>query len=64
MAGAGSRQRLRLEQQVDVELGGVEGHRRRAQDDVERRLVEQIGETSLILWHGSANGHRFQVATR
>lgn len=42
-------QRLRLQQQLDVDLGGVEGHGLGAQDDVERRLVEQINKTSSIL---------------
>lgn len=42
-------QRLRLQQQLDVDLGGVEGHGLGAQDDVERRLVEQISKTSSIL---------------
>lgn len=42
-------QRLRLQQQLDVDLGGVEGHGLGAQDDVERRLVEQMNKTSSIL---------------
>lgn len=39
---AGVQRRLRLEQQLNVDVGGVERHRLGAQDDVEHRLVEQI----------------------
>lgn len=37
-----SQQHLRLQQQVDVDLGGVEGHAHSAQNDVECSLIKRI----------------------
>lgn len=49
IARAGAQRCLRVEEQLDVDVGGVQWHRLGAQDDVERSLVEQINSMLFIL---------------